>query len=104
LAALGRDSGYELAMANANNDDAYLRGLAIITLGYIGNYQALPYLTEALQYGNKALRLQAAEALGRLGDAKALPSLYKALDDPSDAVREAANQSINKIKAQSASG
>lgn len=104
LAALGRETGYALAMANANNGDAYLRGLAIITLGYIGNYQALPYLTEALQYGNKALRLQAAEALGRLGDAKALPSLYKALDDPSDAVREAANQSINKIKAQSASG
>jgi HEAT repeat protein len=82
LAALGRNSGYELAMANAGNGEAYLRGLAIITLGYIGNYQALPYLTEALQYGNKALRLQAAEALGRLGDAKALPSLYKALTIP----------------------
>ncbi len=104
LAALGHATGHELAMSYANSDDPYLRGLAIITLGYIGDDQALPYLTDALQNGNKALRLQAAEALGRLGDAKALPSLYKALDDPSDAVREAANQSIIRIKAQGKSG
>jgi HEAT repeat protein len=104
LAALGQPYGHDLAMANAKSDDAYLRGLAIITLGYIGDNQALPYLADALLYGNKALRLQAAEALGRLGDAKALPTLYKALDDPSDAVRDAANQSINRIKALSKNG
>jgi HEAT repeat protein len=104
LAALGQASGHDLAMIYANAGDPYLRGLAIITLGYIGDNQALPYLTDALLYGNKALRLQAAEALGRLGDAKALPTLYKALDDPSDAVRDAANQSITRIKAQSKSG
>jgi hypothetical protein len=104
LAALGQSRGHDLAMAYAKSEDAYLRGLAIITLGYIGDNQALPYLADALLYGNKALRQQAAEALGRLGDAKALPTLYKALDDPSDAVREAANQSINRIKAHSKSG
>ncbi len=104
LAALGQRCGHELAMAHAKADDAYLRWLAIMTLGYIGDNQALPYLTEALLNGNKTLRLQAAEALGRLGNAKALPSLYKALDDPSDAVREAANQSIIRIKALSRSG
>jgi HEAT repeat protein len=104
LAALGHHSGYDLAMTNARSADTYLRGLAIIILGYIGDKEALPFLTDALQYGNKALRLQAAEALGRLGDAKALPSLYKALDDPSDAVREAAQKSINTIKAKGANG
>jgi HEAT repeat protein len=104
LAALGQSCGRELAMAHAKTSDPYRRWLAIITLGYLGDNQALPYLTEALLYGNKALRLQAAETLGRLGDAKALPSLYKALDDPSDAVREAANQSIIRIKARSKSG
>jgi HEAT repeat protein len=98
LAALGQTTGYDLAMAGAASADPFMRGVAIITLGHIGDHQALPYLTDALAYGNKALRLQAAEALGRLGDAKALPSLYKALDDPSEAVRAAANQSIAKIK------
>jgi HEAT repeat protein len=100
LAALGQSAGYDLAMTSATSTDPFVRGVAIMTLGYIGDHQALPYLTDALEYGNKALRLQAAEALGRLGDAKALPSLYKALDDPSEAVRTAANQSITKIKSQ----
>lgn len=104
LAALGQTLGYDLAMKCAASADPFMRGVAIITLGYIGDKQALPYLTDALEYGNKALRLQAAEALGRLGHQKALPSLYKALNDPSDAVRAAANQSIAKIKAQGTNG
>ncbi|MDZ7363091.1 MAG: HEAT repeat domain-containing protein [candidate division KSB1 bacterium] len=104
LAAVGHTAGYELAMASAGSSDPFARGVAIITLGYIGDQHALPHLTTALEYGNKALRLQAAEALGRLGNAKALPSLYKALDDPSEAVRTAANQSITKIKAQAKNG
>lgn len=100
LAALGQNSGLDLAMTHARSEDVYLRGLAIIVLGHIGDKKALPFLTEALLHGNKVLRLQAAEALGRLGDVKALPSLHKALDDPHDAVRDAARQSINKIKAE----
>jgi HEAT repeat protein len=104
LAALGQNSGYDLAMAGAAATDPLVRGVAIITLGYIGNHKALPHLTAALENGNKALRLLAAEALGRLGDAKALPSLYKALDDPSETVRTAANQSITKIKTQATNG
>jgi len=104
LAALGQTVGYDLAMTCAASADPFMRSVAIITLGYIGDKQALPYLTDALEYGNKALRLQAAEALGRLGYQKALPSLYKALNDPSDAVRAAANQSISKIKAQGTNG
>jgi len=104
LAALGHNAGYDLAMTCATSADPFMRGVAIITLGYIGDHHALPYLTSALEQGNKALRLQAAEALGRLGNARALPSLYKALDDPSEAVRAAANQSIVKIKANGASG
>lgn len=104
LAALGQTLGYDLAMACAASADPFMRSVAIITLGYIGDKQALPYLTDALEYGNKALRLQAAEALGRLGHQKGLPSLYKALDDPSDAVRAAANQAIVKIKAHGANG
>jgi HEAT repeat protein len=104
LAALGQNAGYDLAMTCATSADPFVRGVAIVTLGYIGDHHALPYLTNALAYGNKALRLQAAEALGRLRDAKALPSLYKALDDPSEAVRAAANQSINKIKSQGING
>lgn len=104
LAAVGQTAGYELAMSCAGSSDPFARGVAIITLGYIGDQHALPHLTAALTYGNKALRLQAAEALGRLGNAKALPSLYKALDDPSEAVRTAANQSITKIKAQAKNG
>lgn len=104
LAALGQTLGYDLALNCAASADPFMRGVAIITLGYIGDYRALPYLTEALENGNKALRLLAAEALGRLGNAKGLPSLYKALDDPSEAVRTAANQSISKIKAQGRNG
>jgi HEAT repeat protein len=104
LAALGQTLGYDLAMTCAASADPFMRSVAIITLGYIGDKQALPYLTDALELGNKALRLQAAEALGRLGHQKALPSLYKALNDPSDAVRAAANQSISKIKAQGRNG
>jgi len=104
LAALGQTLGYDLAMTGAASADPFMRSVAIITLGYIGDHRALPYLTDALEYGNKALRLQAAEALGRLGHQKALPSLYKALNDPSDAVRTAANQSIGKIKAQGRNG
>jgi len=99
LAALGQTLGYDLAMTCAASTDPFMRGVAIITLGYIGDHHALTYLTDALEYGNKALRLQAAEALGRLGLAKALPSLYKAMKDPSEAVRAAANQAIAKIKA-----
>jgi HEAT repeat protein len=98
LAALGQTTGYDLAMACATSADPFIRGVAIVTLGYIGDHLALPHLTDALANGNKALRLQAAEALGRLGDAKALPSLYKAMDDPSEAVRAAANQAIAQIK------
>jgi len=104
LAALGQTLGYDLAMTCAASADPFMRSVAIITLGYIGDKQALPHLTDALEFGNKALRLQAAEALGRLGHQKALPSLYKALNDPSDAVRAAANQSISKIKAQGRNG
>lgn len=104
LAALGQTLGYDLAMKCAASADPFMRGVAIITLGYIGDQQALPYLTDALEYGNKALRLQAAEALGRLGQQKALPSLYKALNDPSDAVREAAKAAIAKIKARGKNG
>jgi len=104
LSAFGQNSSSGLAMMHAESDDPFLRGLAILTLGYIGDNTALPYLTDALEFGNKALRLQAAEALGRLGNTKALPSLYKALDDPSDAVRAAANQSITRIKGHGANG
>jgi HEAT repeat protein len=99
LAVLGNHAGFDLAMRHATSKDVYLQGLAIITLGFIGDKKALPFLAEALQNGNKALRLYAAEALGRIGDVKALPSLYKALDDPNEAVREAARLSINKIRA-----
>ena len=104
LATLGQSAGYDLAMAGATSADPFMRGVAIITLGYIGDHHALPHLTEALEYGNKALRLQAAEALGRLSNARALPGLYKALDDPCEAVRAAANQSIAKIKARGKNG
>jgi HEAT repeat protein len=104
LAALGQTTGHDLAMACATSTDPFMRGVAIITLGYIGDHQALPHLTDALANGNKALRLQAAEALGRLGNAKALPSLYKAMDDPSEAVRAAANQAISKIKTSGKNG
>lgn len=98
LAKRGNASGHDLALQNADIEDAFTRGLAIVTLGLTGNEKALSAIVAAAQDSNWKLRYQAAEALGDLSDPKGLPALYKAKDDPNEFVRQAARAAIEKIK------
>lgn len=102
LAILGDDGGYQVAFAHASSNDIFLRGLAVMALGYIGSPQTVHLVAAALEHDNPKLRQQAAEALGNIGDMRGLPSLYRAIDDPVEAVRRAAQQSIDKIRRDSA--
>lgn len=98
LAKRGSAAGHDLALKNADIDDEFTRGLAIVTLGLTGDDKALPALVAAAHDGSWKLRWQAAEALGDLNNPKGLPALYKAKDDPNEFVRQAARASIEKIK------
>lgn len=102
LAQLGIDTGKQLAEAQAQSPDNFIRGLALTVLGYVGTEEAVPLIAPAMLSDNPKLRLQAAEALGNLNDAKGLPSLYQAVDDPVESVRQAAQKSIEKIRRKTA--
>ncbi len=98
LAKLGSSSGYQLAVAQANSDNVFVRGTAITVLGHIGSEEAVPLIATASAHENAKLRLLTAEAFGNLGDAKGLPSLYQAMNDPVESVRQAAQKAIEKIR------
>jgi HEAT repeats len=55
------------------------RHVAAVALGYIGSYQALPELRDALGTADDELVATAARALGRVGDSKATPALVELL-------------------------
>jgi HEAT repeat protein len=58
-------------LQNLNSDDANIRSQTVITLGQLGDEQAIPNLCQTLlNDSNPEVRRQAAEALGKLASQK----------------------------------
>lgn len=86
-----------------DKDLVALHGQAAFALGAIGSAagEAVPTLIEAMQSGEKEVRLQAIQALGKMGaPAKtAIPALDQARkNDPSEEVRAQATRSMNILQ------
>lgn len=67
-------------VALLRDDNEELRGLAALTLGFVGSEGARRGLTAAVNDPSPRVRFDAANALARLGDPAALPVLAEMLD------------------------
>ena len=82
---------------------AFERHRAATALAYIGSYQALPELRDALAAADDELVASAARALGQLGDSKATPPLIKLLSSARPwFVHVAAARALGALEEQSA--
>ncbi|MDA0244614.1 MAG: HEAT repeat domain-containing protein [Chloroflexi bacterium] len=72
-----------LALQDEND---WIRQLAINTLGKIGDTTSVPHLINTLQDENHHIRMNAAQALGQIGDITSVPHLIATLYDDDDEV------------------
>ncbi|MBN2284368.1 MAG: HEAT repeat domain-containing protein [Deltaproteobacteria bacterium] len=80
-----------------NDRDPSVRSAAALSLGSIGDGDALPALMEALADRDCTVRQAAVEALGLLADPRAVPALIGAMKDRSCDVREKSAPAFARI-------
>jgi len=99
LSVLGDFRGYDFILQIANSgENNYHRGLAITALGNFNRPETVEVLRNVAKYGNKALRIRAAEALGEIGTPEAISVIQILLDDSNQAVQESAQNALQKIE------
>jgi len=99
LSVLGDFRGYDFILQIANSgENNYHRGLAITALGNFNRPETVDVLRNVAKYGNKALRIRAAEALGEIGTPEAISVIQILLDDSNQAVHESAQNALQKIE------
>jgi len=101
----GESISYDAAKNLIRNSQAYVREVAVFTLGQLGtpNYpfreQVIPIITECLNSDNSAaVRAAAAAALGHLKAHESLDSLVNAASDASTEVRACTAFALNNMK------
>ena len=70
----------------------------LITLGAIGDPEAIPAILPYLQHPSSTVRERATEALGMLGDSNVVPYLMEALNDEDAMVRASAITALGRLE------
>jgi HEAT repeat protein len=81
------DAVLALLQTSLEQDESFLRRIAIDNLKEIGHHVTIPSLLNALEVEDCIIRSRAAEALGKIGSEEVIPHLIKAFNNNSPCVR-----------------
>lgn len=84
-------------IVDLKDKDWVVRGIAVQSLGDIGDSRAIVPLIKALKDEHRFVREAAAVALGKIGDARAVDPLIAVLDDEDGYVRMSAAEALGEI-------
>ncbi len=91
-----QDEGLQSALSQLIHQDPKVRGAAW-ALGQIKDPAAIPYLINAMEHQDPAIRQAAAGALGPMNDSSTIPALRRAMKDPDAKVRQAAAEAVSRM-------
>ena len=100
--ALGNFKGdayvVESLISSLNDHEKLTREASILSLGKIGNPEAVPYIIEQLKEDSFAIKLSAINALESIGDPQAIAPLQQVVENDTDyLIRDRAKKAINNL-------